>query len=144
MKKTLFIIIAIIIIFTSMAIIFINNNINAEKDVAKFNMYFENYLDRNLYGTEVATLIGKAIDNNQRYEVPKDEKGMYISDNKYSIKIHINLVGSSKTYEMETINKVGIPEFISNFNSMTFKILEMKYHKETKRVSEIYIQEVMD
>ena len=122
MKKILFIIIAIVIILTSMVIIFINNNMNAERNIAKFNMDFENYLNRSLYGTEVATLIGKAIDNNEKNGVKKDENGLYVPDGNYSIKIYINLLGSSKTYAMETINKVGISEFISNFNVIMRKL----------------------
>lgn len=143
MKKTLFILISMLIILLSITFIFIKNNINAEKDVANFNAYYENYLDKTIFGSEVATLISKAIDNNEKYNIEKSENGLYISDNKYSIEIYINIIGSPKTYEMETINKVGISQFISNFNVMTFTCTKINYHEQTKRVSEIYIEEVM-
>lgn len=142
MKKTLFILISILIILLSTTFIFLKNSINSEKDIMNFNAYYESYLDKQFFGAEVATIISKAMDNNEKYAIQKDERNFYIPDNKYSVRIFVKIVGSSKIYEMETINKVGISEFISNFNVMTFTCTELKYHHETNRVSEMYIEEV--
>ena len=143
MKKTLLVLISIFIVLLIIAITFVNKSVNLEKSVITFNSNYEKYLNKTILGTDVATLIGKAIDNNEKYNISKDENGVYTSDNKYSIKIFINILGSSKTYDMETINRVGIQEFISNFNVMTFTCNKINYHEQTKRVSEIYIQEFM-
>ena len=43
------------------------------------------------------------------------------------------------TYRMETISKVGIDEFIANFNTAEFKITKMEYHKETGKIKYIEI-----
>lgn len=142
MKKTLFILISILIILLSTTFIFLKNNIDSEKDIMNFNTYYESYLDKHFFGAEVATIISKAMDNNEKYARQKDERDFYISDNKFSVRIFLKIVGSNKIYEMETINKVGISEFISNFNVMTFTCTDIKYHHETKRVSEMYIEEV--
>ena len=107
MNKILFILISILIILLSTIFIMININVNSEKDIAKFNSYYENYLDKVFFGSEVATLISKTIDNNEKCEIEKDSEGIYIPDNNYSIKIYIKILGSNKSYEMERINKVG-------------------------------------
>lgn len=144
MKKTLFILIAIFIVLLSAIIFKLNTNIVKQTDLKKFNSYYTEYLDKTFFGSEVATIISKAIDNNEKYNISKDENDMYISDNSYSIKIYINIVGSKKTYEMETINKVGITQFISNFNTLEFTCTKINYHDSTKRVSEMYISEVSE
>ena len=40
---------------------------------------------------------------------------------------------------METIQKVGISEFISNFNTAKFRITKLEYHKKTGRIKYIEI-----
>jgi len=144
MKRTLFILSAILIVLISISIVFANRNVNIEKNIAQFNSYYEKYLDKQFFGTDVATLIGKVIDNNEKCNIKKDENGKYLLDDKYSIEIYIKLYGSNKYYDSETINKVGIAKFISNFNTISFICKNIKYHDSTKRVSEIYIEEFLE
>lgn len=144
MKKTLFIFVAILIVLLSTIFLKINDKMATENDVKKFNLYYTEHLNKNFFGSEVATIISKSIDNNEKYNISKDENDMYISDNAYSVKIYINIVGSKKIYEMETINKVGITQFISNFNTLEFTCVKINYHDSTKRVSEVYISEVSE
>lgn len=142
MKKTIFVLISLIIIIMTMLIIVIKNNESAQTEIKKFNMQYEIYLDKIVKGTEVATLINRAIDNNQRYEIEKNDKNRYIEDDKYSIKISVKFVDSEKYYDMEAISGVGIEEFISNFSQLNFKCVEISYHKETNRVSKLIFTEI--
>ena len=47
----------------------------------------------------------------------------------------------TKTYRMETIDKVGISEFIKNFNTAKFKITKMEYHEQTSKIKYIEISQ---
>ena len=58
-------IITIIIIIT----INISNNNSLRKDIRDFNLQYEMYKDRILQGTDVATIINKAINNKDGYSI---------------------------------------------------------------------------
>lgn len=146
MKKNLIIIsiiLLIIIIICTMGI-----SINAKKlSVQKqANKEYEQYLEKEIYGTDVVTLINKAINDNQKNNVQKDESDKYIENNENSIIIELVMITDekeekTKTYRMETIDKVGINEFIKNFNTATFKITKMEYHNQTEKIKYIQISQ---
>ncbi len=103
MKKTLFIIIGIfIIILLALALALIGIE-SKNKVLREANAEYEFYLDKPIYGTELATLINKAIDNNNKYEVQKDESGLFIDNGQNSVLITIQMMGSSQIYEMEKV-----------------------------------------
>ena len=89
MKKTIIILVALLICIM-VAIIFFLNNIEAKQKMAKqFNLEYEQYLNKEIYGTDVGTILNKAIDHNETYQIKKDEQGIYIPDDENSIKIEI-------------------------------------------------------
>jgi len=137
MKKTMIVLISLLIVIISMLMVAIKNNESVQNEVKKFNMQYECYLNNLIKGTDVATVINRAIDNNEKYEIGKDSKNRYIEDNKYSIKISVKFIDSQKYYDMEAISKLGIEEFISNFSQLEFKCSEILYHKDTNRVSKL-------
>lgn len=137
MKKTMIVLISLLIAIISMLIVAIKNNESVQSEVKKFNMQYECYLNSVIKGTDVATVINRAIDNNEKYEIEKDSKNRYIEDNKYSIKISVKFIDSKKYYDMEAISNLGIEEFISNFSQLEFKCSEILYHKDTNRVSKL-------
>ena len=142
MKKILIVLISLLIIVLAMLFVVIKNNESMQADTLKFNKQYEIYLNNIVKGTEIATVINKATDNNEKYEIAKDEKNRYIQDNKYSIKISVKFVDSEKYYDMEAISGLGIEEFISNFSQLNFKCTEISYHKQTNRVSKLIFTEI--
>ena len=146
MKKNVIIISAILlIIITVCAIgIFINaKKISVQKQA---NKEYEQYLEKDIYGTDVVTLINKAIDDNKKNNVQTAEDGKYIENNENSIIIELVMItneeeGKTKTYRMETIHKVGINEFISNFNTAKFKMTKIEYHEQSGKISNITIEQ---
>ena len=103
-------------------------------------------MNNEIYGTDVVTLINKAINNNESNNVAKDEKGFYINNNQNSIQIDLVMITDeeekeTKTYKMEAISKVGITEFIKNFNTAKFKCTKKEYHKDTGKISYIEISQ---
>ena len=61
-------------------------------EVQKFNNIYEEYNKNDLIGLDIATLINKSIDNNEKYEITKDEDGVYIPDDEYSVKLYIKMI----------------------------------------------------
>lgn len=90
-----------------------------------------------IYGTDLGTLINKAMDNNEKYKIVKDENGSYIPDDKYSIKITIQMLSNETTYEMEKIFEHKVEQFIELFNSSKFKASNVQYHATTGKISQI-------
>ena len=69
------------------------NDIN---QVQKFNNEFSEYIDQEFYGTELATIINLAIDNNEKHKIEKDSTGKYIEDNLYSVRVDVYMTDTEK------------------------------------------------
>lgn len=138
-KQTILILLAIIVILLVIAFA-IAQNINVEKELFKYNEQYNKYLGKEVLGTEVASLINKAIDTNEKNNVEKDEKKYYIQNSTDSIKIYIKLEPDGENFSMERIVNLGITEFVKNFNLEDFTCTNVKYHEETGKVSEIYFE----
>lgn len=137
MKKKLVLILTVFLVIIAIITINIKAKQDDEKALKQFNQQYEQYLNKQVYGTEVTTVINKAIENNKKYNIQEDEQGMYITDNKYCIKVELNMITVEKTYQMEQLYKAGLTEFVKNFNVITFECTNIEYHKETGRVSKI-------
>ena len=137
MKKSFFV---IALSFTIIVIIIFINFSNIQKqqrDAQKFNRSYEEYNKENLNGLDITTIINKAIDNNEKHEIQKNDEGLYIEDDMYSIKIYIKMIINEKTYPMEKINALGMESFIKYFDSVDFKCTDIQYHKKNGRVSQM-------
>ena len=144
MKKNVIIISLILIVIIIICVVGINVNSKVSKITLKENGEYEKYLEDEIYGTDVVTLINKAISNNETNNIAKDEKGLYITDNQNGIIIDLVMITDSEkdettTYRMETISKVGITEFIKNFNTAEFKCTKKEYHSQTGKIAYIEI-----
>lgn len=144
MKKTL--IIFGILFLTVLLIVSVSLTKNKENLMAiqKENAEYEKYKEGQVFGTQVASLINKAINENLKNGVRQDEKGFFIQNEINSIKIEIKLKNEKdlKTYQMETIQKVGTDGFIKNFNLILFKCTNIEYHEQTKRVSKVVFEQI--
>lgn len=144
MKKALISLLIILIVITIISVIFISNNYKETVEIRKNNQEYETYLNKELFGTDVTTIINKAANSNEKNEVPKDEKGFFIENDINSIKVEIVMLDeeNSRTYQMETIQKVGINRFIDNFNLINFRCSKIEYHNKTKLVSKIVFEQI--
>lgn len=137
MKKSYFLICFILLIVVLIVFVNLKNVQKVQREAEKFNQIYEEYNTDKLNGLDVTTVINKAINNNEKYNIEKDENGLYKEDNSYSIKIYIKMIINGKTYPMETINSKGMSSFIENFSTVDFKCSDIQYHKKTGRVSSI-------
>lgn len=115
---------------------------NQNKRSYTYNKQYENYLGKEIYGAEIATLINKVTEQNERNNVSKDENGYYIDNGTNSIKIDLKMITVEKTYPMELIYKNDVTNFVKNFNVILFKCTNIEYHKETGKVSKLIFEQI--
>lgn len=141
MKKTFILIFTILVVI--MIIVFVNiQNIQKNKQkILNYNLEFEYYCKEEILGIDITTLINKAINENEKNNLEKDEKGYYLPNEENSIKIFIKMKVAENTYPMENFYKAGINDFTKYFGSVKFKSTDIKYHKKTGQISEIYLEE---
>lgn len=142
MKKTFAVILVILLVIVAMVSITIKAKQDDEKALKKINSEYQQYLGKKVYGTDVTTVINRAIENNTQHNIQKDEKGMYIDDGEYCIKVELNMITVEKTYQMEQLYNAGLTEFVKNFNLIDFECSKIEYHKKTGRVSKIVFNEL--
>ena len=85
------------------------------QDLKNYNNEFTKYENTEIVGTEIATILNKAVNNNEQNNVNKDEQGMYIENDENSIKIDIYIKDNDTTYSMEKIYNMGVEKFINSF-----------------------------
>ena len=143
MKYTsILIILAIIFIIICVICLNIIDLQAQDKEIKKENLEYEKYLNKEILGSELATLISKVVDKNEKNKVQKDEKGYYIDNKENSIKIDLKMTTIEKTYPMEEIYNSKISNFVQNFNLIKFKCTSIEYHKQTGKISEMLFEEL--
>lgn len=142
MKKSFLIITAIILIIIFIVLGYIFEAQSKQNEAISYNKQYENYLGKEIYGAEIATLINKVTEQNERNNVSKDENGYYIDNGTNSIKIDLKMITVEKTYPMELIYKNDVINFVKNFNVILFKCTNIEYHKETGKVSKLIFEQI--
>lgn len=130
--------------FIVILIITVNFNIyqKQQRQIQNFNRQYEEYNKEELTGVDITTLINKAISNNEKNNIAKDENGLYIENEENSIKVYITMIINGKTYPMESINKLGMKAFTSFFGEIKFKCTGITYHKKTAQVATMTFESI--
>ncbi len=144
MKKTILILSILLLSILLIICVALTKNQANLANIQKANLEYETYKEKEVFGTEVASVIHKATDHNLKHEIKQDEKGFFIPNETNSIKVEIKLQDEKelKTYQMETIQKVGTEGFIKNFNLIQFKCTNIEYHNQTKRVAKLVFEQI--
>ena len=139
MKKRYIIIIGIVVIIILIIIAKYYNYRAKYTEIKEFNLQYEYYYDKEIYGTEIATVINKAVDNNEKNQVEKkeltqDDKKIYsyIPNDENSIKVDIKITDNDTTYEMESLYYGDITKFVQNYNYIKFKCTKIEYNSAKK------------
>lgn len=142
MKNTFLIILATFFIIICIICVIIINWQSEKEEIQRYNKQYEDYLSKEIYGTDVASLINKAIDQNEKNNIEKDEKGYYITNGENSIKIDLKMTTIDRTYPMEEIYNNQTTKFVENFNLVKFKCSLVEYHKNTGIISKLVFEEL--
>ena len=130
MKKiAIFFIITILIVCAIFAMyISYKANYNMSK---KSNLAFEKYLNEEVYGTDLATVINRAVDRNEK------------NDENY-INIEIKMLDDDSVYKMEKFYNVGIQNFINYYGNIKFKCTDIEYHSATNQVKYLLFEQTTE
>lgn len=141
MKKIVVFLVLVIIIVAIALFMYFDYKVKKDK-IDEKNSEFETYLGKEIYGSDVATLINKASYKNRKNNVEKDKKGKYIDNGNNSINIDIKMLDDDKTYNMEKFYKNGTMEFVEYYRDIKFKVMNIEYHKETGLIKYIFIEQI--
>lgn len=141
MKKVAIFFIIIIAVVSWVSYSYLNY-VSMYKIAQKENAKFEIYKDEKITGRELATLINKAIDRNEKNEISKDKQGKYIDNKKDSINIDIKFIDNDVIYNIEKIYINGISNFINYYGDITFKCNEVKYHIIGKKIKYMQFEQI--
>ena len=141
MKKLIIFLIIIVVIVAIISMIYLNYRVNYN-EAKRENSEFEYYYQKDIYGSDIATLINRAIDNNLKYAVERDDKYKFIDNKESSIKIDIKMLDTDTTYDMETLYSGGMDEFVRYYGSIQFKCTQIDYHKSTGKVKYLLFEQI--
>lgn len=132
MKKNFIFMLCIIGIIIAILFVKYLNYKTEYREIKINNLEYEKYLNKEVLGTDLTTIINKAVDNNEKNSVPKDEQGFYVTNDINSVKIQIQILDNETMYDMETIYNGGMERFVQNYNSINFECTKIKYNKAGK------------
>lgn len=132
------IIVFFVVIMFGVYINYKNNYNNIQNE----NRQFESYYNEETYGTNLASIINKAIDSNIKNNIEKDKNGKYIRNDTNSINIDIKMIDNDKIYNMEKIYKGGISTFTSYYSQIKFKCTKIDYHSKTGKIKYMLFEQI--
>lgn len=143
MKKIAIFFIIIIAIVSTVAYIYLNQ-IATNRQLQKENAQFNIKKDQEMTGQDLATILNRILDTNEKNKIPKDKNGNYIENNENSIKMDITFTDVDITYNIERIGQAGISNFVQNYRGIIFKCSEVQYHKSTGRIKYIRFEQITE
>lgn len=142
MKKTFFIILSTFIIITIIISSYIHNARRLKIITERTNKHYEQYYNKQIIGTSLISLINKAIDDNEKNEVLKQENSIYYEDNNInSIHITVEFMETNKIIKMEDIAEKKSENFVKFFSSTIFECTKVEYHKKTNHIKSLHFEQ---
>ena len=142
MKKIAVFLITILSFVCTISYMYFNYTTNI-KNVQKENLEFEIYINKEISGTALATIINKALDENQKHEVLKDKNGKYINNEKDSINIDIKFIDNDVIYNFEKIYNGGIQKFVNYYRDIIFVCTNVEYHDSTGKIKYMKFEQII-
>ena len=141
MKKIIIFLVIVLIIVATVGYIYLNYKATYNEAQVK-NAQYESYDGKEIFGTDLATLINKAVDDNTKNNIQKEDSGLYIDNGTDSIRIDILFTDDNELHSMEEIYNSGTSTFMQYYNQIRFKCTKIDHHSKTGRVSYMYFEQV--
>lgn len=135
MKKG-FIVIALFCLISLLVILYNYNNLNSkQKEIISFNNKYLEFNKDEVKGLDITTVMNRAINDNEKNNIQRNENEEFIENEENSIKIFLKMKIDGKTYSMEAFEKRGMDEFAQYFGGVVFKCIDVTYHKNSGRIA---------
>ena len=141
MKKIIIFLIAVIIIVFAIGKKYYSYKVDYIT-VNQENSEYDQYINDEIYGIDLATAINKTVDKNIRNKVEIAEDGTFIQNEESSIEIEIYMKDNETTYKMETIYNNGTEQFIQYYGNIKFKCSKTEYHESTGKLSYMLFEQI--
>lgn len=141
MKKILIFLATVIIILTIIVVKFSAYKTEYNTILAE-NAEYEQYIDKEIYGLEVATVINKTVDKNTKNKIEKDDNQKFIQNDTDSIEVEIYIQDNETTYKMESFYNAGTEQFVQYYGNIKFKCSKIEYHKSTGKIKYILFEQL--
>ena len=142
MKKKLLVILGIFIIILLFAVYLLYNYRKDVIQMQSFNRQYEVYYEKTILGTDLATVLNKAMDYNKKNDIAKDSKDRYYIETENSLLVEIKFSEKEEVVKMEDILSKEVETFISFYGAASFKCTKIEYHKSNKKVKSLYFEQV--
>ena len=144
MKKTLIYIICIFVIICTLIISKIYSKKSYLDEINQFNVKYEKYLDTEITGTEIATIINQAVNDNDTTNIIIDGNGKYKQKDKTTINIEVKITefDKEKIYSMETLYGGGMSNFVKYYGQIPFRAVKVEYN-QNKTLNYILFEQVL-
>ncbi len=142
MKKKLLVILGIFIIILLFAVYLLYNYRKDVIQMQSFNRQYEVYYEKTILGTDLATVLNKAMDYNKKNDIAKDSNDRYYIETDKSLLIEIKFSEKEEPVKMEDILSKEIETFISFYGAASFKCTKIEYHESNKQVKSLYFEQV--
>ncbi len=143
MKKIAIFFIIIIAIISTVAYIYLNQ-IATNRQLQKENAQFNIKQDQEMAGQDLATILNRVLDTNEKNKILQDKNGNYIENSENSIKMDITFTDIDVTYNIERIGQAGIANFVQNYRGIIFKCNEVQYHKATGKIKYMKFEQITE
>ena len=140
MKKYILLVVVVIVAVTSIGYLY-SNYISNNMQMKNNNKEYIDILDKEISGSNLASIINKTIDKNIKNNVEKDKNGYFKDNGTNSIIIKIKFKDSDTIFFSEQIANRGIENFISLYSNIRFRCKKIEYHSKTKYVSCLYFEQ---
>lgn len=142
MKKKLLVILGIFIIILLFVVYLLYNYRKDVIQMQSFNRQYEVYYDKTILGTDLATVLNKAMDHNKKNDIAKDSKDRYYIETDKSLLVEIKFSEKEEIVKMEDILSKEVETFISFYGAASFKCTKIEYHESNKQVKSLYFEQV--
>lgn len=142
MKKLNLSLLAISIIIISIVGIKYYSYMIERNNLMKENAEYEQYLDKEVYGIDIASLINRIVNLNEKNEIEKDANGIYIQNDEDSIEVEIYMEDNETTYKMEVFYNAGTEQFLQYYGNIKFKCSKIEYHKNTGKIKYMLFEQL--
>ena len=140
MKRQFLIILAVLLILSLIVGLYIYNYQKQQLIAKKNNQFYENYAKGQILGTDLISIINKAMDTNEKNAITK--QGIYYqNDEERTIKIYIQFLEDERSILMEDIAEKGTESFIKYFGQAKFECIKIEYHSKTGSVKAMCFQQ---